>query len=687
MRKNLFKKVVISQSGQPADWGDYTNSVSSILSLPQEALDKFINYGTPEAQLAYKLWKQSPEELNKYIDSIIGKAEKDSENLINAQSLFITNGLNNYKLEEKSALVFGVSNATFADLVVKLWPKIEDKGATFGQFEWFLMNAISKFSSNTSLIEKFFDDLIKTVGDLEGMVYTGAKETFWLAKDVLENKMSLAEFKKHIAANAAIKAGLTGKVQSEQEQLKRVSTIQKSSELLTRMKTPLIELRPELYNYYMEKGKLKQATDLWYRELAKLYMEGRAENYKEIKQFLIDNKFDWNSIKGFLRYFQNQSKISDIIESFTAPPAENVRENSDSSKLIRLAAPLTSPPGGITPAAGQEANKPENPWEKLVREYQETLSNYENIINKKMDLAFKKQKSQTSVGPFKADIMRTYLENVKDSKQEAKEILELIEQYKKLATDAKEAHVKTINDDKLSVPGLASEKRGYLKNLSIKFINENYKLFIKNQERITFEIDMNSVLLDNHVELTKLQQEYQRIKNNMKSHPMISFVLAPKALAIGFRIAEIFLNIYKDIISKLSNVRFARFREQLELMAEDFKNFYQEAILNAMNEIYPEISKNLGMQAVQSKSPISDYISNPATANSNLRNTRFALEVDSDQKFRDYWNSLFMQSLDPRPMGDIIEEKPKHGNLTTKEDAKLHKKTMSRFKKTRFKKK
>jgi hypothetical protein len=78
-----------------------------------------------------------------------------------------------------------------------------------------------------------------------------------------------------------------------------------------------------------------------------------------------------------------------------------------------------------------------------------------------------------------------------------------------------------------------------------------------------------------------------------------------------------------------------------------------------------------------------------------LNNQRFAgkfmdKEVESDKKFRDYWNNLFMQSKDPRPMGDIIEEKPKHGNLTTEEDAKLHKKTMRKFKKpaakSRFKK-
>ncbi len=62
-------------------------------------------------------------------------------------------------------------------------------------------------------------------------------------------------------------------------------------------------------------------------------------------------------------------------------------------------------------------------------------------------------------------------------------------------------------------------------------------------------------------------------------------------------------------------------------------------------------------------------------------------EVTSDARWKSYWDSLMEQSKSPVPWGTIVEEKPKHGDLTVEEDTAKHRK--SRFKKkttNRFKK-
>lgn len=56
-------------------------------------------------------------------------------------------------------------------------------------------------------------------------------------------------------------------------------------------------------------------------------------------------------------------------------------------------------------------------------------------------------------------------------------------------------------------------------------------------------------------------------------------------------------------------------------------------------------------------------------------------EKTSDKEWQDYWDDLMLKSKKPVPWGTIVEEKPTHGNLNTKQDTEMHKK----FKKKRFK--
>jgi hypothetical protein len=66
-----------------------------------------------------------------------------------------------------------------------------------------------------------------------------------------------------------------------------------------------------------------------------------------------------------------------------------------------------------------------------------------------------------------------------------------------------------------------------------------------------------------------------------------------------------------------------------------------------------------------------------------LENLMDKFEKFSDKEWQDYWDQLMLKSKKPVPWGTIVQEKPKHGDLSSSDDTKLHKK---RFKKNRFKK-
>jgi hypothetical protein len=58
--------------------------------------------------------------------------------------------------------------------------------------------------------------------------------------------------------------------------------------------------------------------------------------------------------------------------------------------------------------------------------------------------------------------------------------------------------------------------------------------------------------------------------------------------------------------------------------------------------------------------------------------------IISDKTWREYWDELMEKAKDGVPWGTIVEEKPKHSNLTTEEESEAHKtkKSKRRFKST-----
>ena len=53
--------------------------------------------------------------------------------------------------------------------------------------------------------------------------------------------------------------------------------------------------------------------------------------------------------------------------------------------------------------------------------------------------------------------------------------------------------------------------------------------------------------------------------------------------------------------------------------------------------------------------------------------------IFSDKKWSEYWDDLMSQSKDPVDWGTIVQEKPKHKDLTMEEESKVHK-TRRKFK-------
>jgi hypothetical protein len=220
-----------------------------------------------------------------------------------------------------------------------------------------------------------------------------------------------------------------------------------------------------------------------------------------------------------------------------------------------------------------------------------------------------------------------------------------------------------------------------------------FDLFKKDMRSKQLGLKFNKVLIKRQSEYSEAQDVYDDLKIEMESNVSARPVMAPKAILAGFKMADILEEISEEFkqIAAENPIR----AEQAMKTARRWENFAKQQRALVFTEIYPGMAQSIGIEAT--KPSISPSFSLRGALVNIFDNVRLAgkfmnKEVESDQKFRDYWNKLFMQSKDPRPMGDIIEEKPKHGNLTTEEDARLHKDTMRKFKKpthkkSRFKKK
>ena len=286
---------------------------------------------------------------------------------------------------------------------------------------------------------------------------------------------------------------------------------------------------------------------------------------------------------------------------------------------------------------------------------------------------------------FSAGNVFQYLQDEEQSLNESERIIELISELINFASNLKNDLKQEINKTSVSQP---EEKD---KEFTKTALDETFDLFKKDMQSKQIGLKFNKVLISRQNEYSEAQDLYDDLKTEMENNVSARPVMAPKAVLAGFRMADILEEIAEEFKAIAGNNPLRA--EQAMKTARRWENFAKQQRATVFTEIYPGMAQSIGIEAT--KPSISPSFSLRGASIDVVRNLRLAgkfmdKEVESDKKFRDYWNNLFMQSKDPRPMGDIIEEKPKHGNLTTEEDAKLHKKTMRKFKKpatkSRFKK-
>jgi hypothetical protein len=213
-------------------------------------------------------------------------------------------------------------------------------------------------------------------------------------------------------------------------------------------------------------------------------------------------------------------------------------------------------------------------------------------------------------------------------------------------------------------------------------------------ENIKLECDMmKATIVTKSVILPKVNQ-IRELKNLFKFSilKMQQVTVGKEAyvgdiIQYGYSLANLFKDISDDYFEKAQNTAYAPLSDVLQQNGIEYNLTAQQYMSEADKAALPGLIERLGRDTT----PSGDIASTVALSGVINEMTRFAKDnsVESDKRFRNYWDSLMMESVDPVELGTIIEEKPKHGDKTIKEEQELHgtKQKKSKFKvNRRFKK-
>ena len=204
--------------------------------------------------------------------------------------------------------------------------------------------------------------------------------------------------------------------------------------------------------------------------------------------------------------------------------------------------------------------------------------------------------------------------------------------------------------------------------------------------------DYKAVIINKSVILPKVNQireletlfdiAVERMKNSVQKITYVGDIVQT-----GYSIANLFKEISDSFYQKASNPAYANFSDNLNQNGLMYLGIAQRKKNETDKAALPGLLERLGRDTT----PSGDTSSTVALSGVINEMSRFAKDhsVKSDKRFRNYWDSLMMESIDPVELGTIIEEKPKHGDKTIKEEQELHgtKKKKSKFKANRrFKK-
>jgi hypothetical protein len=689
MKRFLDNKIVIAQFG----------GVSTPIFDPQ----------SPEGQIGKGIDKMSDPEKAAIIDEAVKKYDNIISNERSSKSIFTANGNTDadYNSEVSAALSRNITKLQFDNLIISLWPKMQEKNFTFSNFIVIFRKAADRFRGASGL-ESFFDNFFKVLPDLSKLLAT-SDEIISKAMDFLSSGKSADEFQQYLLYQMIRSYALFHKIPENKQ-----ADIIKATEQLEALRSDVGVQEQELRNYLNVKAQFLEQHRLYFIQVTEALMDIRKNNFINLIG-LMRNGIDENRIQF---YFKNLKKgdfnalltgaqpyLPRDVDNGNAGSQGNTRGGHFSDKLRRKVFASGDNRGDLnrvtntpyTPVTGGPLTEPRTPTQsgafsglygkfvKEISEFESTILTLSKQVDNEINYIVTKQSTSPQIGPFSAGNVFQYLQDEEKSLSESERIIELISKLINFASNLKNDLKQEINKTSVSQP---EEKD---KEFTKTALDETFDLFEKDMRSKQLGLKFNKVLISRQNEYSEAQDLYDDLKTEMENNVSARPVMAPKAVLAGFRMADILEEIAEEFKAIAGNNPLRA--EQAMKTARRWENFAKQQRATVFTEIYPGMAQSIGIEAT--KPSISPSFSLRGAFVDIARNLRLAgkfmdKEVESDKKFRDYWNNLFMQSKDPRPMGDIIEEKPKHGNLTTEEDAKLHKKTMRKFKKpaakSRFKK-
>jgi len=704
MKRFLDNKIVTAQekSGLGQFWDDARSPFTPV------------NPKTEEAKIQNNITKLTDDQRVQLEEQAVTNLGKVIENRKAALSIYVSNGVSeqDYEAElDDVASDYSVPDFQWNQYIIGFWPLMKNKNFSFSKFRELLFQICNRVKSPAQ-VNDLFTSLVEVLPNLAKTMGT-SDEVITKALDFLSKPgKSADDFQKYLLYQMVLRYGLYKEIPED----KRADAIT-ATEKLQQLKSNVTVEENEYLNFLTNKSIFLSEQHLVIKGVTRALMAMQTENYKDLVA-LYRSGIDWGSLSIWLKLFKEGLKFGTLEQgpfSTNSPAAATTGEpvgtqtrvnfisDKVKRKIFAQEDQSAKTKNDILKGMGMSTQSTQEPKQKnlkstdssafqeLYGENYKAILFFETIAREKLDFINKniayiidKSASSTPIGPFSANSVFQYLENEEESLKESDRVILLIEDTISQVNDSKITLLDTLDTEN------SDEQQ---QQNAIDAINERFSIFIKEVRSKQLGLKFNKILISKANEYTEAQEAYEKIKIEMENNVSARPIIAPKALVAGFDIAKILEEISKEfaLIAASSPLR----SEQATKTAERYKIFAMQQRAYVLKEILPNLAATIGLDATKpSFSP--SFGLNRESFNI-FKNLRLAgkfmdKEVESDKRFRDYWNNLFMQSKDPRPMGDIIEEKPKHGNLTTEEDAKLHKDTMRRFKKPvqkkhRFKKK
>lgn len=708
-RKFLDKRIVVSQY----------RGMTAPITAPDSA----------EGIIATQIRDMSDPQKKQTVDKAIDNVNANVGEFNDALSIFKANGKSeeNFLDERRKFEGLSIAHPYFHKLVVTLWPKMLDKRFSFDKFLDLLGVVCNKYSGNINRITKIFEDLLTVLPTVDQKMGSPDK-IVEIILDFLMSGQSPENFYNFVIQNMVTQWAYN---MGKPVEVNPADAI-KLQQTIRNLRNPVSPEEAALQKYYQQKANFDQLTYYVTFRTSEILLLMRQLDMNRIKtQFrngvFLDSINYWiNMLKlGNYRNFSIESTPfgeSGGTQGQTSQPlGGSGRRGSHALKKYIFAqeipgTPSYGPLDRLTPtqeyqysqsgtsAAGGGPGSAQVPgyrtqpedssgdetqkFQELRSKKQAEMDSFANqlealsrFIDDRIKNIFSKATAESpQIGPFQANTVFEYLLDTEKSLEEISQVKTKINQYIRKARDDYKSLRPTIENMPGSGITFNNFKKFALDWLDSKLIDFTRKLELKD-----LGLDFGKILLTEQNEFAQKQDTYENLKTEMESGRFIKPQIAPIALSVGFEMADIL----ERISDKFKNLASGSlFQEQAMKTARKWQIFAKQQRNTVMKEIYPALADVIGIDATKPSVAPSFTLSPLSTSASSFnKNYRFAYELQSNKKVKDYWNSLFMESVNPVPMGDIIVEKPIHGNKSIGEEIKLHKKTMRRFKKkNRFKK-